>query len=429
MTLIKAALGAAFLLFLAAAPSWATCVNKGGFPFETGVDACLTGTALDDALTFSRGTTPPANADGQGAPPGYWWDDTSVSPETIRYCQQSSGCTGGVYHSNEWGLVGYAVGGFLQAAALPPTYGAPLTLSGVINVTGSFELGGQPVGATALVHPLQGGELTSNVLWAQANQFIAGDFFGLTSSDNAVTGIQLCFGGTAPSTGDVIAVKIAWTGSPAGSLTLSYTATGSEGAGFAATIASAYLSQIQAAGIIHTDWDQNSASYNYRGNADVVGGCWGVNVPAFLATTTTAQNLSTGSGNVTIALWGSPLAINATGPASTELEPGNAYMTIGRAPGAAFTGGIGEYLFQATSSNGQFQLPYGFFAIGGLVANDTAGAEVGQGEILAYGANPLAIVLNGAGASGTPGETSNGYYDSAVGFYLNSTGPIAGNGD
>ena len=89
------------------APAAAACIEKGGYPFESGTEACLPGLALDAAIDLSIGSTPPANSDGQGAYKGHAWLDMSTTPyPTKRICAVAQ-CTGGTYHSNEWRTDGW----------------------------------------------------------------------------------------------------------------------------------------------------------------------------------------------------------------------------------------------------------------------------------------------------------------------------------
>jgi hypothetical protein len=159
------ALGAlAVLLALAAtqAPKTAAaaCIEAGGYPFVA--NGCLPATALNAAVTHSRGPLPPGNSAGGGALQGYVWIDTSVAPpETWRICQVAQ-CTGGVYHSSEWGLIGTFATGLLTSAAIPAA--ATSAPGGVIAAgpTSGYSVSGVASGSGELLFTPTRVRLTGN---------------------------------------------------------------------------------------------------------------------------------------------------------------------------------------------------------------------------------------------------------------------------
>lgn len=309
------------------------------------------------------------------------------------------------------------------------TLSGSVTASGTLNVTGTLELGGQAVGATAVCYPICGGSPTSKVLWADAVNDIYAWALDLISSDASSVGFTVVPSGSTPTSGQTLAFKIAYTG--AGSpITITYTETGSEGSSLAA-IASAYwlaVWQLTSSGpgqVVNTDWGPG-----FVGIADLGSGGigFGTNVPRAFAGSMTIENVSTDT-TATMTINGVATTPSSSQPATTELDPGNQYLSLSHTPGAfAWTGGVNSVLFQATDSTGVFSQPfYGTFAVN--ANNNTGSTQCGVVQIIVIqGTNGPGVFTIGNGCDGG-GISDNSYFDSAVGYYGNTTnGSFTGNG-
>lgn len=128
----------------------AVIVVTGGncsFNVNGAVGPCVTSVAG----SFSRGPSPPVD-NGEGVAEGYWWDDSSVSPEALRRCNVAQCST--TYVSDEWvTLATFGAGG--------------LTITGIAGgtvsdaaITGSTLTGNAISGGTIAGSAISGGTIS-----------------------------------------------------------------------------------------------------------------------------------------------------------------------------------------------------------------------------------------------------------------------------